>query len=450
MADIRAQAQVQLILDHLENAAVYPDNWQDPDNDAEYLFRRGSILIRDRDMQRGQGELRRILEQEDEFGGASQEDERPTVTITPTAVIEGVVRLDYTTTADPSPTVPQILDRLDGILGDGATRPDTVLTASGHPCPATEPEEVPEGTVDPFPPPSADCCCGSPKHHIPQRRCDGKGVFVSIVDTGLLPNAAADHTWLAGVDGDPEDPFDAAGLIRKYAGHGTFVAGCLRCTAPEASVYVDGANLSAGAIYESEVVPRLAQALERSPDVVVFTFAAETRHELSLLGFDALYESRIRPLKGLAFVSPADNDGTRATRWPAAYPWVISVGALSANWRSRADFSNYGGWVDVYAPGEGLVNAFATGDYECDEPPNQGVRRHFEGMAKWSGTSFSTPLVAGLIAARMSVTGENGRQAAKSLLRFARRQTIPGVGAVLFPGQAYCDRRRHRMRETNQ
>jgi Subtilase family len=351
-------------------------------------------------------------------------------------VIRGVVLL---TLRPGQLAVPEALDEIDRRLGRGIATPDHVLTvANGSPgpdgpagsagsdgeggiCPATEPQEAYD-RIEPFP----SVCPGS----------GGAGVLIYMADTGLLASAAS-HAWLAGVEAgnvDPLPPLDANGTqpIPPYTGHGTFVAGVARCMAPAADIIMTNAFAIAGSTLESHLVRRLGAALGLGVDIFHLTIAALTREDLPLLSFEA-WLGLLRQYKGVVCVVAAGNNNSRRPCWPAAFAEVVSVGALAGDWRSRASFSNFGGWVDVYAPGRSLVNAYATGTYTCHVAPYKGEKRKFYGMAQWSGTSFSTPVVTGLIAARMSRTGESGQEAAAALLAQGRAQAIPGLGAVLLP-----------------
>lgn len=324
----------------------------------------------------------------------------------------------------PLPMMPTLLDEISGTFGPGVATLDHVLTAAngtgGQPCgcPATEPQEV----YDPRPYP-AIC----PGH-------GGEGVRIYVADTGIVDSAVngpGASAWLAGVRGDP-DPSVAEGVIQPYGGHGTFVAGVIRAMAPASEIVVRSVFDVAGSALESDFVPKLSEGFGYDPDIFHITVASPTKDNQPLIAFQAWLED-LRQRKGVACVVPAGNNASNLPSWPAAFPGIISVGALATDWRSRAYFSDFGRWVDVYAPGQNLVNAFATGTYTCKVAPYKGEVRTFAGVSQWSGTSFSTPIVTGRIAARMTQRGESAQQAAATLLGQAREHAIPGVGPVLFP-----------------
>jgi subtilisin family serine protease len=289
-------------------------------------------------------------------------------------------------------------------------------------CSAIEPE-VPGGPPQPWPPPR-------------EPAADEQPVRIGLVDTGLIQPVDPALTWLAGVDGE-DDPLTTVlpgglRLIPPFAGHGTFVAGVARCMAPRSEIFVGNELDIAGATLESKIVGKIEQVTARfNPAVINVSSGTYTRGNWAPIAFQGFANRH----PDLTLVAAAGNDSTDRPLYPAAFPWVISVGALGPDQAHLAWFSNYGPAVDVYALGEGIVNAFAVGQYRYHEPPKQPARQDFLApMARWSGTSFSAPLVSGMIASRMGRTGESSADAAQALLGEAGNNLVDGtLPALLVP-----------------
>ncbi|MBC2931566.1 S8/S53 family peptidase [Nocardioides sp. zg-1228] len=299
-----------------------------------------------------------------------------------------------------------------------------VAPGGGTLCPAIEPEET--GLKEPWP---GQC---------EPRRRKRKPVRVSVVDSGWHPPAATDPRtpWLAGVEGD--DELNGPDL-REYAGHGTFIAGIIRCLAPHTDIYVEGfciGGAGGGGILESRIVDQLEEALARDAKVINLSAGCRTHDDLPSLAFEVFYETLLKE-RDCVLVAAAGNDASPAPFWPAAAPWAIGVGSLDHDGRVSS-YSNYGVSADVYALGRNIVNAFPDGTFTCEETPSKGDVRVFNtGMARWSGTSFSAPVVAGLIAREIYASGSSAADAAHAVLATSVYMSDPAVGPLQGLRQPY-------------
>ncbi len=89
--------------------------------------------------------------------------------------------------------------------------------------------------------------------------------------------------------------------------------------------------------------------------------------------------------RGSIVVAASGNDGCRCISFPANYEEVLAVGATDQS-DVPASFSNWGPNLDIIAPGVGLRTTTWT-----------RTNRTTAYAASVSGTSFATPLVAGLL-----------------------------------------------------
>jgi serine protease len=226
--------------------------------------------------------------------------------------------------------------------------------------------------------------------------------LVAVLDTGVQkdhPDLAA-SLWLPRgweldvADGD-SDPSDRDG-------HGTGVVGVL-------GAQTDNRQGIAGVTWGGYILPikvfgdngdgsswtvlqgvRLARQL--GARIVNLSLCLMSGGECASSDSDQPYDdptltSEIRQgrAEGIVFVGASGNYNQPVVGYPASLPEVIAVGAVT-NSKTRASFSNYGVSLDLVAPGGGPVwMTRLGGDYVSNR-----------------GTSFSSPIVAGVVALYMS------------------------------------------------
>lgn len=294
--------------------------------------------------------------------------------------------------------------------------PNHILTAAPHLDPGPFDDPAP---VDAIPAPPID----RPVH---------REVTVAILDTGIAQHPwFTDRNWFATCGSDVHETADADSDDRldSMAGHGTFIAGVVTQRAPEASLLIGRIISSDGVSDELTLVRGLAKLASHGRttntpvDVISLSLGCYT------------YDDKPSPVMGHALnavdrdtviVACAGNSNSDRPFWPAAFKRVIAVGALDADGLDRAPFSNYGWWVDACAPGDQIVSSFFSFDGLGPEGPEK-----FEGYARWSGTSFAAPRVAGAIAARAGELGISALQASADLLDSTTHPSMPDLGVFI-------------------
>ena len=221
------------------------------------------------------------------------------------------------------------------------------------------------------------------------------GVTVAVLDTGVDYN----HPDLVGkvtkgydfVNGD-SDPMDDMG-------HGTHVAGIIGAKANNGNYGISGVSWNAK-IYAVKVLN--SSGTGNSFDVALGIRAAASKSTVKVInmslggGDSSVMQDAVEfavVTKGKLLVASAGNSGTTTYNYPAAYSItypgrVLAVAAHGPD-HCKADFSNYGPWVSISAPGTDILSTV---------PISVGTMWSGTGFLPLSGTSMAAPHVAGAAA----------------------------------------------------
>ncbi len=246
-----------------------------------------------------------------------------------------------------------------------------------------------------------------------------KNVIVAVIDTGV------DHTHedLGAVNASIGWDFvnnDTDAMDDN--GHGTHVAGIVAATinnnvgvvgaAPGITVMPVKVLDASGTGYISDIASGITFAADHDAKILSMSLG-------SWLPSKALEDATKYAVykKGTLVFAAAGNDGLPLNTYPAAYNWVLAIGAVGYD-GNRASYSNYGAFVDLAAPG-GSNDGIETHDILSTWPGNQ--------YAYAAGTSMATPHASGVAALYWSYAPTmTNAQIGRALIKNADDKGAPG------------------------
>ncbi|MGQ8873035.1 S8 family peptidase [Paenibacillus sp. TSA_86.1] len=216
-------------------------------------------------------------------------------------------------------------------------------------------------------------------------------IKIAIIDTGVQLN----HPELASKLLPGYDYVDYDNIPEDGNGHGTHVAGIA------ASITNNGVGI-AGTAPLASIVP--LRVLDNNGQGTIgnvgngLVFAANNGVQVINLSLggptgDTFLQAAVQYAwdRGAVIIAAAGNDNTSFPIVPASYPNVIAV-ASTNSYDLKSNFSNYGPWVDMAAPGDSILSTYLGSSY-----------------AYLSGTSMAAPQVAG-VAALLAAQGKTNAQ----------------------------------------
>ena len=206
------------------------------------------------------------------------------------------------------------------------------------------------------------------------------GVPIALIDSGvdsthpdLGPKIVAGWNYV-GNNSDTSDQLghgtETAGVLAAASNNGFGIAGVSWANTLMPLVVLNGANFA----YYSDIASAINYAADHGVRVVNISLGGSTPSSVIQSAVDYAWG------KGTVVFAAAGNSSNSTPNYPAACTNVVAVSATDTN-DALAWFSSYGSNIDVAAPGTSIVTTVMGG-----------------GTSAVDGTSFSSPIAAGVAA----------------------------------------------------